>query len=121
MEGRDDRTAVAVKSVLCAVVADLAYCLTCDCLKIGISVCGDLTHNDDETRGAAYLTSNAGHRVLRKKIVKDGIRDHIADLIGMALGNRLGCKKSTFLFHNFSFLKKETSFRRGLKNSSVRI
>ena len=45
--------------------------------------------------------------MLRKKIIKDGIRDHITDLIGMSFGYRFGCKKSAVLFHfSFPFSKK---------------
>ena len=92
VQGDDNGTAIAVKTVFCTVVTDLANGFADDSLNVHIRTGGDLTHYTHKTRGAECFAGYAGHRVLAQHFVKDGIRDLVADLVGMPLGNRFTCK-----------------------------
>ena len=49
--------------------------------------CGDLTCRDDLARGRHDLTGNAGSGVLRKTGIHHRVRDGVAELVGMSLGD----------------------------------
>ena len=88
----NNRTAIAVKTVFCAVVTDFANGVAYDSLHVNVSASGNLTHYANKTGGAKGFASYARHRVLTQHFVKDGIRNLITDFIGMSLGNRFTCK-----------------------------
>ena len=94
----DDGTGVGIESELCAGVADVSYDLADDLLEIDVAVGGDLSHDVDEAGGCAGLAGHAGVGVVGQDLVEDGVRDLVADLVGMALGDGLRSKQ-TVLCH----------------------
>ena len=89
----DDGAGVGVKAVLGAGVADVGHHLADQFLKIDVAAGGDLAHDVDQTGGHAGLAGHAGVGVLGQDLIQDGVRDLVADLVGMPLGDGFGCKK----------------------------
>ena len=77
---------------------------------------GNFTHNHDEVSGCGSLASNASHGILRENRVENGIRNAVAEFIGMSFcyglaGKISFCHVSILLFH-LSFLgHKKTRLR----------
>ena len=88
----DDSAGVAIKAVLGPVVADVQHYLAGDLGDVHIAVGGDLAHNVDQARGGTGFAGHAAIGVLLQDRVQDGIGDLVADLIGMPLGDGLGCE-----------------------------
>ena len=102
-----DAAGIAVKTELCAVVANAADNATGNLLYVDVGLGADLAGNDDGTgghkglAGAADVLNVGGHAVGRnvalllqlyffsEDCVEDGIADLVGDLIGMTFGHRL--------------------------------
>ena len=89
----DDGTGVGVKAELCAGVADICHHLADDLLEIDIAVGGDLAHDVDKAGGCAGLAGHTGIGVVGQDLVQNGIRDLVADLVGMSFGDGLRSKQ----------------------------
>ena len=75
----DDGAGVGVKAELCAGVADICHHLA--------------DHDVDEAGGCAGLAGHAGVGVVGQDLVQNCIRDLVADLVGMSLGDGLRSKQ----------------------------
>ena len=84
MDRGENAAGIAVKAVLCAVVADLANSLSCNVGNIYVCTCCDLAHYVDKTGGNKGLAGNACVGVLGDYGIEDGIGYFIGDLVGMA-------------------------------------
>ena len=89
----DHGAGVGVKAVFGAGVADAGHHLPHQLLKVHIAAGGDLAHDVDQAGGHAGLAGHPGVGVLGQDLVQDGVRDLVADLVGMPLGDGFGCKK----------------------------
>ena len=76
---------MAVEAILCPVVADVNDDLTGYLGDIYLSRCGYLAHTEHHTRCDAGLAGNSSELVLFKYSVENGVRNLIADLVGMSL------------------------------------
>ena len=99
----DDAAGLAVKAVLCSVIADLADNIAGYLGNVDVAVGAYLAHDVDKTGGHGGLTGDTTLGVLFQNCVKDSVGDLVADLIGMSLGHGFGCKQS---FAHFSFPPK---------------
>ena len=90
----DHAAGIAVKTVLGAVITNLADDLACNTGNINIAVGRDFAHDVDKTGGAGGLAGNAGTRVLFQDGIQNGIRNLVADFVGMAFGNGFGCEQN---------------------------
>ena len=91
----DNAAGIAVKAVLGAVIADLTHHLAGDLGNIHIAGGGDLTHDMDQTGGSGGFTGHAAIGVMRQNGIQHGIRDLIANFVGMTLGDGFGSKQSS--------------------------
>ena len=89
----DDGAGVSVKAELCAGVADICHHLADDLLEVHIAVGSDLAHNVHKAGGCAGLAGHAGIGVVGQDLVQNCIRDLVADLVGMSLGDGLRSKQ----------------------------
>ena len=109
---RDDGAGLAVKAVLCAVVADLAHGLAHDLRDVHVAVGRDLAHDVHDAGRDRALAGDAAVRVLRQNGVKDRVGHLVADLVGMSLRDGFGCKEmmSHWILPRFLLCRgKETS------------
>ena len=90
---RDYAAGVAVKAVLCSVVADLTDDVSCDLGNIDIAARADLAHDVDKPRGSRGLAGNSAVGVLLKYCVQHRIGDLVADFVGMTFGHGFGSKQ----------------------------
>ena len=109
MDGGKNGAGMAIKAVFRTVITDLLHGLANDGGNIYDSLGRNLTHNGDDTRSRKGLASNARHGILSEHGIEYGIRDLVADLIGMPLGNGFGGKKK--LTHEKTFLGKRKTPR----------
>jgi hypothetical protein len=79
-----------VEAVVRVVVADAADRLAGDRGNVHIGLSGDLARDHHEARVDQALAGDAAGRVVLHHGVEDAIRDLVADLVGMALGDGLG-------------------------------
>ena len=84
MDAGDHRAGVGVEAVLCLGIADLTDHLADDVLDLDVGRGGDLAADERESGCDKALAGNARMLVLGQERIKDGIRDLIADLVGMA-------------------------------------
>ena len=105
-----DTAGFAVKTVLCAVIADAADGVTRDLLHVNIGLRANLAGNDHGARGHERLACAAdvvdvsgyavgGHVALGlqcglfgKDGIEDGVGHLVCDLVGMSLGHRFRCE-----------------------------
>ena len=107
----DDGTGVGIKAELCAGVADICHHLADDLLEIHIAVGGDLAHDVHKAGGCTGLAGHAGIGVVGQNFVQNGIRDLVADLVGMSFGDGLRSKQvSCHLFCLLKFLQQGVYF-----------
>ena len=109
---RDDGAGLAVKAVLCAVVADLAHGLAHDLRDVHVAVGRDLAHDVHDAGRDRALAGDAAVRVLRQNGVEDRVGHLVADLVGMSLRDGFGCKEmmSHWILPRFLLCRgKETS------------
>ena len=90
----DHAAGIAVKTILGAVITNLADDLACNTGNINIAVGRDFAHDVDKTSGTGGLAGNAGTRVLFQDGIQNGIRNLVADFVGMAFGNGFGCEQN---------------------------
>jgi hypothetical protein len=85
---RDERAAgLVVEAVLGLRVADVADGFADDRLEVDVGVGRDLAEDEDETGRRRRLTGDAGIRVLADDRVQDRVRDLVAHLVRMPLGD----------------------------------
>ena len=89
---------VGVKAVAGADIADLPDGLPGNGSVVNGSFRGDLAADDAEIRGDHSLAGHAGMGVLRKAGVQNGVGDGVRHLVGVAVGDTFGGKKSFFHF-----------------------
>ena len=89
----DDGAGVGVKAELGAGVADIGHDLADDLLEIDIAVGGDLAHDVHKAGGCTGLAGHTGIGVVGQNFVQNGIRDLVADLVGMSFGDGLRSKQ----------------------------
>ena len=94
VDGGDDGAGVAVKAELGPVIADVPHHLAGDLGDVHIAGGGDLAHHMDQAGGHRGLAGHPGLGVLGQDGVQHRVRDLVADLVGMPLGNGLGSKQS---------------------------
>ena len=99
----DDTAGIAVKAVLCSVIAYLTDYITGYLGNVDIAVRAYLAHDVDKAGGHGGLAGDTTLGVFFQNCVKDSVGDLVADLIGMSLGHGFGCKQS---FAHFSFPPK---------------
>ena len=103
VNGGDDGTGVAVKTVLGPVITDLAHHFPSDVGNVRIATGGNLAHHIDHAGGAGGLTGHPGLGIFFQNGVQHRIGNLVADFVGMSLGHRFRGKES--FFHGYaSFL-----------------
>ncbi len=114
VDGAHDPAGVGVKAVFGAIVADLGDHLADDLLDIHVGPGADFAAHDNHAGGDEGLAGHAS--VLDAAVgirthldfaghdgIQHGIRDLVADLVGMAFGDGFGSKKILALGHLSSF------------------
>ena len=107
INGGEDSAGIAVKAILCAVIADIANYFADKLGNINIAGSGNLAHDVDKTGGNGGFAGYAGCGIFRKYCVKDSVGDLVADLIGMSFGYRFGSEYSVlsfFVHNNYLFI-----------------
>ena len=69
------------------IIADLADCIEGDFLPVDFGMGGDFAGNDDKVGRGQRFTGNTAVGILHQTGIENGIRDLIADLIGMSFRN----------------------------------
>ncbi len=101
----DYRARLCVEAIGGVRIADIPDHIARHLLQIHIRIGGDLAHNVHKARAGRCLAGHAAVWILLQHCVQNRIRDLIADLIGMPLGDGFGCKQ--FSCHlNFSLSPK---------------
>jgi hypothetical protein len=86
---RHERPArLVIEAVVRPRVADVADRVTDDRLEIDVGVRRDLAEDEDEPGGRCGLAGDARLRIVTDDLVQDGVRDLVAHLVGVALGDR---------------------------------
>ena len=73
-----------------------------DGVEIQLRLGGDFAADDDEVGLGVGFAGDAAELVLREAGVQDVIRNGVADLVGMALADRLRRKDEIFAHNNFT-------------------
>ncbi len=102
---------VSVEASLRGVVADVQQGAASDLGDIHVAVAGDLAGHQDHAGSSQGFTGHAGHGVLRQKGVQNAVRDLVADLVGMSLGDGFRGKDS-FHHSRISFRVAFTVYRK---------
>ena len=76
-------------------IADVLHGLPDDFVEVERGAGGDLTGQNHRVALAEGLAGHAARRVLLEAGVEDGIRNVVADLIGVSFGHRLGRERET--------------------------
>ena len=84
--GHQHGAALVVNAVLGVVVADALDRVTCDLDVVDMCIGGDFTGQHHEAGVAQGFRRYAGLGVLFENCVKNGIRNLVSDLVGMAFG-----------------------------------
>ena len=88
VDAGQDAAGFVVEAVMGAGVADLADRVADDLLEIGVALRGDLA-GDEHHAGRGYrLAGDAALGVLGQQGVEDGVRDLVADFVGVSIGDR---------------------------------
>jgi hypothetical protein len=90
LNGDDDIASLVVEALGGVIIANLGDGLANDLLVVDGGLGGDLTEDHDHAGLGGSLAGNLGVGVLGQAGIKDGIRDLIADLVGVALVDGLG-------------------------------
>ena len=109
---RDSHRAGAVVEAVGRIgVADALHRAADDGGNIGVVLGGDLAHHGDNTGGGEGLAGHVGGGVVGQNVVQDGVRDLVADFVGVSLGDGLRGKQT--LCHNVvpSFLTRARKTR----------
>ena len=83
----ENRTGVVVESQVAAVVTDVFDDVARDFRDVGIAIRRDFAHYEHDARRRANFARNVSPGIFCKNIVKDSVRDLVANLIGMSFGN----------------------------------
>ena len=89
LDGDNDVACLVVKSLGGVVVADVLDGIADDLLVVDRRAGGNLAEDHDHASLAAGFAGNTGGLVVLDAGVKDGIRDLVAELVGVALVDRL--------------------------------
>ena len=84
--------AALVIGKIARIVADLADDAARHLLIVDVGAAGDLARQKQRIVRRAAFHRRAGLRILFEKLVKNGIRNVVADLIGVTFGHALTCK-----------------------------
>ena len=107
----EHRTGIAVKAVLCSVIADVHDHVPCDLLDVHLGRGGDLTHAQHHAGSDCSFAGNTCLAVLFQDSVQHCVRDLVADLVRMSFCYGFGCKKSSC--HSIcSFLSRGNSIKK---------
>ena len=91
---RYDHTAgIAVKSILCIVIADLPHSIPHHFLNIHISLCGNLSHHQHQARGSTSFTGHPAHGILGHHSIQHSIRNGVTHFVRMSLCDGLRRKQ----------------------------
>ena len=115
VQGNHNCAGISVDAHVVAGVADLSDRISDDLLEIYLGLAGDLTHDNNHACGGAGLASHTAHGILGHQGVENGIRNLVADFIGMSLGNRFRCKKQFFHIVNNPPEKNKARTKRTVK------
>ena len=83
---------IAVKTILCAVIADVQHHLPGNLGNVHIAVGGDLPHDVDQARGSTGLAGHAAIGILFQNGVQYRVGDLVTDLVRMSLSDGLRCE-----------------------------
>jgi hypothetical protein len=90
LDGDEQVQGLVVETLGGVIVADVLDGLTDNLLVVDLGLGGDLTEDHDHARLGGRLAGDLGHGVLGKAGIEDGIRDLVADLVGVALADGFG-------------------------------
>ena len=85
IDGGDHAAGIAVKAILCPVIADLPDGLPDNLLDVYIGAGGNLSHNQHQSCGDGRLAGHPAHGILLHQGIEDRVGNGIADLIRMSL------------------------------------
>ena len=103
VDGGEHGAGVVVEAHLRRRVADLLDRLARDLVVGDLGVGRDLAGEHDHAGLAERLAGDAGLRVLAEDLVDDGVRDQIAHLVGVPLGDGLRGKEKVLERHRADF------------------
>ena len=86
---------VAVEAFAAVVIADAGHDAARQLVEVDLGPSGDLAEEHDEARLGGRLAGHARSGILRQAGVHHRVRNLVADLVGMALGDRLGCEQKS--------------------------
>ena len=86
----DDAAGMAVDAVLQIGVADFQQRLPGEGIKVQVRLRGDFAGNHHQVFAGHGLAGHAAHRINGQGGVQHGVRNLVANLVGVAFGNRLG-------------------------------
>ena len=89
-----NRAASAIEAKLCIIVADFCDRISRNACDIHIAVRRNLAHHQHKARRCRALARHTRLRVLGQNRVQYAVGNLVADLIGMSLCDRFGCKNS---------------------------
>ena len=104
VDGGHNGAGAGVEAAGGVVIADFVHGAPDDVGDVHVAPGGDLAHDHHHAGGGHGLTGHAAGGVLGHDGVQNGVRNLVADLVGMSLGDGLGCKDtvchvdSSFLF-----------------------
>jgi len=95
-----DTAALVVKAFVAVVVADVADSLADELVVVDVGSGGDLTEDHDHAGLGRSLTGDTAVGILLETGIKNSIRNTVAELVGMALRDRLRGEEKTVGAHN---------------------
>ena len=93
VDSHHDCAGVPIEAGLRAVVPDFFQGAPGDTREVDEVLSGDLAHHHHHAGGAADLAGYTAVRVVCHDLVENCVRDPVAHLIGMPLGDGLGCEQ----------------------------
>lgn len=93
LESNEDVAGLVVESLGRVIVADVFDRVTDDLLVVDNGLRRDLAANEDHASLGDRFAGDFGVGILLEMSIEDGIRDLIADLVGMTLSDGLGCEE----------------------------
>ena len=89
MYGHHDAAGAVVESIAVHGISGISDGLPGYVGDVHIAIRGDLTHNYHQARRGAGLAGHPAHGVLGHNGIQHSVRDLVAELIGMSLGDGL--------------------------------
>ena len=104
-DGHHNAAGIGIETDLGGGVADIAQRLAHLGLHVAISLRRDFAEDQEHAGGGGGLHGHMAGRILGQQIIKNGVGDLIADLIGVTFGHGFGGNKPMFFCHIIPFFR----------------